>query len=225
MKKNIIFSFLFLLQIAFAQDVVLNKVVKINTNSDKIFYKIDPQKTTAEYLGEVEIQGFSDEDARVFGLIYKKAKEIGANAFSYQPLETISGEIPQFDPFNYRLNLYYTSPENIPAEKNFVYLIASPYQKQTIGVNKNNVEFLPRTFKKVALLPGENYTISTRKLLGSAIKLSAQENQPVQYFQFSAFSVNSNRNGTPGINLKSGDITKLERSYAEFLTTIYEEFK
>ena len=225
MKKNIIFAFLFLMQITFAQNVVLNKVVKINTNSDKIFYKIDPQKTTAEYLGEVEIQGFSDDDARIFGLIYKKAKEVGANAFSYQPLETISGEIPKFDPFNYRLNLYYTAPENIPAEKNLVYLIASPYQKQTIAVNKNNVEFLPRTFKKVTLLPGENYTISTRKLLGSAIKLAAQENQPVQYFQFSAFSVNSNRNGTPGINLKSGDITKLERSYAEFLTTIYEEFK
>jgi hypothetical protein len=225
MKNYINFFLLFLAQITFAQNVVLNKVVKINTNADKIFYKIDPQKSTAEYLGEVEIQGFSDDDARVFGLIYKKAKEVGANAFSYQPIQSISGEISQFDVFNYRLNLYYTSAENIPAEKNYVYLIASPNKKQTIAVNKNNVDFLPRTFKKIALLPGENYSVSTRELLGSGILLAAQENQAVQYFQFSSFSVNSNRNGNPGISLKSGDIIKLERSYAEFLTTIYAEFQ
>ena len=68
-------------------------------------------------------------------------------------------------------------------------------------------------------------TVSTKKLLGSTIKLAAQENQPVQFFQFSAFSVNSNASGTAGINLKSGDITRLEQSYGQFLTTIYEELK
>lgn len=216
---------IFLGQFFFAQNVVLNKVVKINENTDKIFYKIDTAATKAEYLGEVEVQGFSDDDAKVFGMIYKKAKEIGANAFSYKPLETITGDIAEFDPMNYRLNLYYTTAENIPAEKNFVYLLASSYNDQAIDINKKKVTFEPRTYTKLELVPGEEYTISTRKFLGSAIKLTAQENQPVQYFQFSAFSVNSNKNGMPGINLKSGDITKLERSYAEFITTVYTEFK
>ncbi len=224
MKNFLVFCTVIFAQIAFAQNVILNKVEKVNTNSDKIFYKIDPKLTSAEYLGEIEVQGFSD-DAKVFGMIYKKAKEIGANSFSYQPLETITGEISAFDEINYRLNLYYVPKENIPAENNVVYLIASPFKKQKIAINKENVEFQPRTFKKVALKPGENYTISTRKLLGSAIMLSAQEDQPVQFFQFSAFSINSNPYGTAGINLKSGDITKLEQSYAQFLTTIYKELK
>ena len=225
MKNFLIFCTLIFAQFAFAQNVILNKVVKVNTNSDKIFYKIDPKVTSAEYLGEIEVQGFSDNDAKVFGMIYKKAKEIGANAFSYKPLETITGENSAFDELNYRLNLYYIPKENIPTENNAVYLIASPFKKQKIAINKENVLFEPRTFKKLNLEPGENYTISTRKLLGSAIMLSAQENQPVQYFQFSAFSVNSNPYGTAGINLKSGDIIKLEQSYAQFLTTIYKELK
>lgn len=225
MKNFLIFGALLFAQIFFAQNVILNKVEKVNTNSDKIFYKIDPKITIAEYLGEIEVQGFSDDDAKVFGMIYKKAKEIGANSFSYLPLESVSGETAEFNELNYRLNLYYVPKENIPAENNVVYLIASPFKKQKIAINKENVEFQPRTFKKVALQPGENYTVSTRKLLGSAIMLSAQENQPVQYFQFSVFSINSNSNGTAGINLKSGDITKLEQSYAQFLTTIYKELK
>ena len=225
MKNFLVFCTFIFAQIVFAQNVILNKVEKVNTNSDKIFYKIDPKVTSAEYLGEVEVQGFSDDDAKVFGMIYKKAKEIGANTFSFKPLETITGENADFDVLNYRLNLYYTPKENIPEENNVVYLIASPFKKQKIAINKENVEFEPRTFKKLELKAGENYTISTRKLLGSAIMLSAQENQPVQYFQFSAFSVNSNPYGTAGINLKSGDITKLEQSYAQFLTTIYKELK
>ena len=225
MKNFLIISILFLSQIIFGQNVILNKVVKVNENSDKTLYKIDSEITTAEYLGEVEVQGFSDDDAKVFGMIYKKAKQIGANSFFYHSLETITGEKPEFNPLNYRLNLYYVSQENLPVEKNVVYLIASPYKKQKIAVNKEIIEFKPRSFKKIELQSGEIYTVSTRKLLGSTIVLSAQENQPVQYFQFSAFSVNSNPFGSPGINLKSGDITKLEQSYAQFLTTIYQEIK
>ncbi len=213
---------MFLGQIFFAQNVVLNKVVKTHSNDDKVLYKINPDSVSSEYLGEIEVQGFSDDDAKVFGMVYKKAKEIGANAFSYQPFETIDETVPQFDSAHHKLSLYYVVPNGFPKEDNVVYLISSPYKKQTIGINKKNIVFEPRTYRKLKLLPGEIYTVSTKKLLGSSIKVSAQENQPVQFFQFSAFSVNSNPYGTAGINLKSGDITKLEQSYAQFLTTIYQ---
>lgn len=209
----------------FGQTVILDKVLKSNTNSDKIFYKIDPSKLTSEYLGELEVQGFSDDDVKVFGMIYKKAKEIGANAFSYQPFETVDGSVQKFDYAHYRLNLYYVPANTFPKEDNIIYLIASPYKKQSIGVNKDNIVFQPRTYIKKTLSAGEIITISTKKLLGSTIKLAGQADQPVQYFQFSAFSVNSNPYGTAGVNVKSGDITRLEQSYGQFLTTIYEEFK
>ena len=225
MMKFIIISFLFLMQNVFAQNVILNKVVKSNTNSDKFFYKINAENTNAEYLGELEVQGFSDDDVKVFGMIYKKAKEIGANAFSYQPFQTIEETAPKFDSAHYKLNLYYVSPENFPKEDNVIYLISSPYKKQNIAVNKQNIVFQPRTFTKRNLPSGEIFSISTKRILGSTIQLSGEENQPVQFFQFSAFSINSNPYGTAGINLKSGDITRLEQSYGQFLTTIYEEFK
>ncbi|KIA89453.1 hypothetical protein [Kaistella jeonii] len=225
MKKLIYLSILFFAQMFFGQTVILNKVLKSNTNSDKILYKIDPEKVTSEYLGELEVQGFSDDDVKVFGMIYKKAKEIGANAFSYQPFETVDGSIQKFDYAHYRLNLYYVPANTFPKEDNIIYLIASPYKKQSIAVNKDNIVFQPRTYIKKTLSAGEIITISTKKLLGSTIKLAGQENQPIQYFQFSAFSVNSNPYGTAGVNVKSGDITRLEQSYGQFLTTIYEEFK
>ena len=225
MKKSIAILMMIFGQILFGQNVILNKVVKTHSNSDKFFYKIQPDSTNSEYLAEVEIQGFSDDDAKVFGMIYKKAKEVGANAFSYQPFETIEEVGTQkFDPAHYKLSLFYINPENFPKENNVVYFFASPYKKQNIALNNTNIVFEPRTFTKKTLNSGEVFSVSTKKLLGSSIKLSGQENQPVQYFQFSAFSVNSNPYGTAGINLKSGDITKLERSYADFLSTIYRQF-
>lgn len=225
MKKAFILSLSFFVQMICAQNVILNKVVQSKTNDDKTFYKINPDITTSEYLGELEVQGFSDDDVKIFGMIYKKAKEIGANAFAFQPFQNIDETVAKFDPMNYRLNLYFVDTENLPKENNVIYMLASPYKKQNISINKQNIALSPRTFMKINLAPGETYKISTKKLLGSSIQLTAQENQPVQFFQFSAFSVNSNPYGTAGINLKSGDITRLEQSYGQFLTTIYEEIK
>lgn len=224
MKK---FLFLYLILISpflLAQTVVLNKVVKSHSNDHKMLYKINPDLPAAEYLGEVEVQGFSDNDAEVFGMIYKKAKEIGANAFSYHPFEQVDGNLSAFDPVHYKLSLYYVAVSDFPKEENTVYFISSPYKKQTITINNEKKVFKPRTYSILKLNPGEIYTVSTRKLLGSSIKIAAQQNQPVQFFQLSGFAVNSNEYGSAGINLKSGDIMRLEQSYAQFLTTIYQYF-
>lgn len=222
MKKSVLLLVLIFGQLFYAQNVILNKVIKSHTNTDKFLYKINPENTTSEYLAEVEVQGFSYDDAEVFGMIYKKAKEVGANAFAYQPFESLEGGTTPFDPVHYKLNLYYVSPGNFPKEDNQVYFIASPHRKQTIALNKENMIFQPRTYTKRLLAGGEMLTVSTKKLLGSTIRLSGQDNQPVQHFQFSAFAVNSNQGNAGGINIKSGDIIKLERSYADFLTTIYQ---
>ncbi len=225
MKKFLFLNLVLLSTFFFAQNVMLNKVVKSHSNKDKVFYKINPETTAAEYLGEVEVQGFSDNDAKVFGMIYKKAKEIGANSFAFLPFEEVDGTLSKFDPVHYKLSLYYLPTSDFPKEDNTVYFISSPYKKQTISINNEKMVFEPRTFTEMKMAPGEIYTISTRKLLGSSIKIAAQQNQPVQYFQLSGLSLNSNEYGNPGINLKSGDIIRLEQSYAQFLTTIYQYFK
>ena len=108
-----------------AQNVILNKVEKTHSNADKFLYKINPEAVNAEYLGEIEVQGFSDDDVKVFGMVYKKAKEIGANAFSYRPFESVEGGIQKFDSAHYRLNLYYVSPEQFLKEDNIMWLLDS----------------------------------------------------------------------------------------------------
>lgn len=225
MKKILIFNLTILSTFFFSQNVVLSKVVKSIDNNDKFLYKIDPALSSAEFLGEVEVQGFSDNDAEVFGKIHKKAKEIGANAFAYLPFDTVDGRVSKFNPAHYKLSLYYLTSSNFPKEENRVYFISSPHKKQTIAINQEKITFMPRTFTDLYLPAGEVYTISTRKILGSSINIAAQQNQPVQYFQLSGASLNSNQSGHPGINFKSGDIIRLEQSYAQFLTTIYQYFK
>ena len=225
MKKILLLNLALLSTVLFGQNVVLNKVVKTHTNDDKVFSKINPETTAADYLGEVEVQGFSEQDAKVFGMIYKKAKEIGANAFSWKPFEEVDGSLTKFEPSHYKLSLFYVQLSDFPKEENTVYFISSPYKKQTISINRDKKDFEPRSYTKINLDAGEIYTISTRKLLGSTIKIAAQQNQPVQYFQLSGLAVNSNDDNKPGINFKSGDIIRLAQSYAQFLTTIYHYFK
>jgi hypothetical protein len=177
----------------------------------------------AEYLGEIEVQGFSKDDTSVFSLIYKKAKEIGANTFSLKPFENIDGSLQNFNPANYRLSLYYLPKEKWIDQKGYIYIFASSDKDQKIAVNRKDYIISPRSYMTVKIIPGEVYTLSTKKLLGSTIKIQPKENSANQYFQISSAKVKADETGTGGLNLKSGDIIGLEKSFAEFLSTIYSK--
>lgn len=225
MKNLGIIIFVFFVQFFNAQNVYLTKVEKTHENTDKFLYKIDEESKQAELLGEVEVQGFSKDDAEVFALIYKKAKEIGANAFSLKPFENIDGSSQAFNPSNYKLALYYLSKEKFLNQKGNIYLFASSDKVQKISINKKDYTVSPRSYNVVKTIPGELYVISTKKLLGSTIKLQPKAEEENQYFQISATKIKSDQTGVGGLNLKSGDIMGLEKSYAEFLSTIYNKEK
>ena len=221
MKNLFFFIAISASSVVFSQNVILNTVSKVSDNSDKFLYKINPAETQAEYLGEVEVQGFSNDDVDVFGKIYKKAKEIGANTFSFQPFIEVDGSEKPFDPSNYKLKLYYTEKANLPKEDNTIYIISSANKSQKISLNGENIQLEPRTYIKKTLEENKIYTISTKKFLGSGVRLTGKENQPVQYFQLSGAKIQANPYGSAGINLKTGDIILLENSYGSYLTTIY----
>lgn len=208
-----------------AQNVYLSKVEKTNDNTDKFLYKKAESVTGAEYLGEIEVQGFSNDDAEVFSLIYKKAKEIGANTFSFKPFENIDGTPQPLNPANYRIALYYTSKENLAVQKGMLYVFASSDKDQKININKKDYILTPRSYLTLDIIPGEIYTISTKKLLGSTIKVQPKNNDENMYFQVSLAKIKSDTSGTGGLNLKSGDIIGLEKSFAEFLSLIYSQNK
>ncbi len=208
-----------------AQNVYLSKVEKTNDNTDKFLYKKEEASTDAVYLGEVEVQGFSKDDAAVFSMIYKKAKEIGANTFALKPFENIEGAPQSFNAANYKIALYYTPKEKLAARHGEMYIFASSEKDQKISVNRKDYVISPRSFLKFTTVPGEIYTISTKKLLGSTIKIQPKTGDDNLYFQISSLKVKSDTSGVGGLNLKSGDIIGLEKSYAEFLSIIYKEDK
>ncbi|WP_159471905.1 hypothetical protein [Chryseobacterium sp. 18068] len=224
--KNIaLFIFMMAFTCINAQNVYLSKVEKTIENKDKYFYKIDPKNSAAEYLGEIDVQGFSNDDATVFTAIYKKAKEIGANAFSYKPFESVDEKIQPFNPANYRLELYYITKDELSKPSDLIYFFSSSSKPQTISINRKDYVLPARSFTVIKGIPGEIYTVSTKKFLGSTIKISGNENASAQYFQISAAKIKSNTYGEPGINLKSGDIIGLDKSFGDFLRMIYTENK
>lgn len=227
MKIKNIALFVFVMAVAFmnAQNVYLSKVEKTKENKDKYFYKIDPAKSEAEYLGEIDVQGYSNDDAAVFASIFKKAKEIGANAFSYKPFESVDEKTQPFNPANYRLGLYYITKDELSKPSDVMYFFSSSSKPQTISINKKDYVLPPRSFTAMQGTLGEIYTVSTKKFLGSTIKISVIENAPAQYFRISSVKVKSNTYGEPGINLKSGDIMGLDKSFGDFLRMIYTENK
>lgn len=225
MKNLFIISFITLVQILNAQNVLLTKVEKTHDNTDQILVKINDEIKDATYLGEIEVQGFSKDDAAVFSSVYKKAKEIGANAFSLKPFETIEGSAQPFNPSNYRLNLYFISREKLLNQTGNIYLFASSDKEQKISINKNDFILPPRSFTILKPKQDEIYVISTKKLLGSTIRLRPKSNDGNQYFQMSSAKIKADDSGRGGLNLKSGDIVGLEKSFAEFLTIIYKEQK
>lgn len=218
MKKYSALILIFLLNGLSAQYITLSKAIKTSDNKDRFFYRIDPATANAEYLGEVEVQGFSNNDAETFRQIYTKAKTIGANSFSLRKSENLDGQIT-FNPAHYFLDLYYTA--DIPRQENLIFVISSASKPQNIKFNNKTVTLLPRTYVRHPLTEG--LSLSVGRLLGSRITLSPKQNQPEQYFQLVPAGIRADQSGPGGLNLKSGDIILLEKSYAEFLTTIYQE--
>lgn len=222
MIKNLAVAIsIFCIHLCNAQNVYLSKVEKTNDNTDKFLYKKAETITDAEYLGEIEVQGFSKDDAAVFSLIYKKAKEIGANTFSLKPFENIDGTPQPFNPANYKIALYYTPNGKLKDQDGKLYIFASSDKEQKISINKKDYLLAPRSYLTRDIISGEAFIISTKKLLGSTIKVQPKANKENLYFQVSSLKVKSDTSGVGGLNLKSGDIIGLEKSYAEFLSLIY----
>lgn len=214
---------LFAASVANAQLVTLSKAEKYVSNVDKFLYHINPEKQIADYLGEVEVDGFSSDDAEMFSQVYKKAKTVGANAFALHTAETIDGGRTGFDPAHYTLSLYYCT--TFPKEDNIAYLFSSGDKTIKLKLDGQKITLQPRSYiKKVISYGGEN-SIVAGNLLGSKITLTAKEGQPVQYFQVSSFDIKPDQSGQGGMNIKSGDIIGLEKSYANFLSIIYKEQK
>lgn len=223
MLKNILIAVISLVtSLCWGQKVFFNHMEKVHDNQDRILYRLPEDFSEGEYLGELEVQGFSRDDVDVFSKVYAKAKEIGANTFTYSAIPSVDGTVQKFDPWNYRLKLYYVPQQQIPVQHNAVIILGSPVTDSRVTVNRKAINVPSRTYFRYPVTVGESYRVGSGKLLGSSVQLIGKVNEPVQYFQVDGASVK----GEGGfLNFKSGDIVLLERSFADFLTVIYQEIK
>lgn len=222
MKKILYIYIVLYSSFCFSQNIFLTEAKEIHANNDKFLYALKEEpKTDAQYLGKIEVSGFSNDDAAVFSEIYKKAKSIGGNTYFMKPAENIEGN-STFNPHHYILYIYYKEKQTIPQKENTVYLI-NPEKEIEVRINNKKINLPQRSFLQLDLSQQEITDISVGKFLGSRIKLQAKNNQPEQYFQISGKRISVNSPASAGINYKTGDIIALEKSFAEFLLTIYEK--
>ncbi len=209
----------------FSQQIAFEKIEKMNSNSDKFLYKVSKDQTSSEFLADLNVQGYSNNDAEVFKAIYKKAKEVGANSFSLSPFLNVDGSETPFSQHFYRLALYYTKLSDIDQNNNQVYFLNPSEKTVKISYDGKVISLEPRSYYSISLEIGKISSVSTRKFLGSGLKLTGNANQPEQFFVVSGSRIQSNPYGTAGINFKTGDFIPVERSYGDFLTTIYHQIQ
>ena len=222
MKKLLYIILFFCSTIAFAQNIFLTEVKATHNNTDKFLYQINGEPTSEnQYLGKIEVSGFSNNDQEVYAEVYKKAKSVGGNTFIINSPEQVDGT-QDFNPAHYYIYIYYTEAGKIAKEQNTIYII-NPNKEVQLRVNNNKQKLLPRTYIKYDISKTEITDISVGTILGSRIKFQYKDGQPEQYFQISGKKVKANPEDNPGINFKTGDIIKLEKSYAQFLINIYQK--
>lgn len=219
MKKLAFLYILLYSGFCFSQQIFLTEVKNTHNNADKFLYALQKAPdSSAQYLGKIEVSGFSDEDAKVFSEIYQKAKSIGANTYVLQSPESIVEET-LFNPARYFLKLYYTDVAKIPKGKPMVFLINTD-KEISIRINKVKLKIPSRSFTAHDLSQNDETEIAAGNFLGSRIKLSYRIGQEEQYFRVTGKRISENHY-EPGLSYKTGDFIRLEKSFAQFLLQIY----
>lgn len=202
-----------------AQNVVFSKVVTTKENTDKNLYSTNQHLANAEYLAEVEVLGYTTDDALVFKQVYSKAKEVGANTLLWQPFVSIDDKPQTLDPHHYKLALYYDDSKKLEKEQSNVYIFGSSTKDVKIAINDRKITLPARSYIVYPLNTGDLVDVRIGGFLGSRIKISGSQVKDNFYFQLSG---NKLTGAEANINLKGGDILGVDPSFGEFLKIIYK---
>ena len=205
---------------AFEGKTLLNDLCRVIGLDTSTFDEVKGESDSLAGLILEIIAKLPEKDEEVFAEVYKKAKSVGGNTFIIKSPEQVDGT-QVFNPAHYYIYVYYTEAEKIAKEQNLIYII-NPNKEVQLRINNTKQKLLPRTYIKYDISKTEITDISVGTILGSRIKFQPKEGQPEQYFQLSGKKVKANPEDNPGINFKTGDIIKLEKSYAQFLINIYQ---
>ena len=224
MKRLLSLLLLFVIMFTMAQDIYLRKIHDIHTDkSDTSFFALAKPFEGSKLLAEMEVIGDTESIQELFFKIRYKAKEIGANSYTINYYQNIDGTQQEFDLSHFKLNLYFSSIKNIVNDMVSVYVFSSSNKIKNISINNTKITLLPNSFIKLIPAFGQRVKISTRKLLGSTISYSNTKGSGTVYFQVLGFSFRENSDYSGSLNIKTGDIIRLDPYFGQFLTLIYQE--
>ena len=218
---KICFGFIFSLIscVIYAQEIHLSNASKTNENNDTRLYHISAVDSSATALATIEINGILEDETLAFEKFYKKAKLVGANAYTYTPNLDLDGNpVPSL---HKEIKLYYQAHPVISYNQ---FSVFNSSRAVNIIINGKKVALSPRTYLCREIKPEEDNYISTKKFLGSRLNLHYKKEQPALYYQVLPAGIRAdNSNISGGLIIKSGDLISLEKSYADFLTLFYRE--
>ncbi|MDY3528634.1 hypothetical protein PG593_02425 [Riemerella anatipestifer] len=217
MNKFVLALSLCLSIVGFSQRYDLVEIKDKVENTDKSFHRLIKEDTEkARYIGKLEVANASVNDDRInYVAIYNKAKFIGANAYQIIFPETIDGlENKRY----YTVLLYFIDVENITKNHNKIYLFNIGDKAQKLKVGDKRLTLLPKSYYKINLTE-HPIDISVGGFLGSRIKLPSKTGiNNSLYFNVSKTSLK----GKEGfLNLKTGDLERLDENYANYLLNFY----
>lgn len=218
-KIFLFFAFCFSMVI-YAQTYNLVEAKDVHTNTDKFLYSLPKNAENALYLGKIQVSNASVDDKANFKAIYNKTKLTGANAFKINFPETIDGKV-QKNHHAYEVLLYYYPFSESLEDTDMAYFI-NYGDKVKIKVNGTSVE-IPKFHYYQLPLTLKIANVSTGGFLGSRIKLQAKEGSPQSPFYFSLSKAKLNGQSNEGyLSFKTGDIVRLDASFAQFLIALYQ---
>lgn len=217
MKKIVIFCLLSFVSFGFSQNVELLNPTQRLEATDDLLYRIKSFED-AVYLGELKVNPTTGDDFKLFSDVYHQAKSIGANAYIVED-EQINGKSSANDePFI--LKLFYLSPEKFKEKRNMLFLFGSSKKDIKIRINDKKGIINAKSYYVIPLQAGQEYKIATRQLLGTSMRFVTSENDKNKYYKITTINFLP-QNGN--LSFKSSDIISIERSFADFLTVIYQK--
>lgn len=220
-----IFLFITLLLLSFsttlAQRIDLVETKGFNENNDLFFYKIDSTEAKkGEYLGSLEILGIKDSP-EVFEKISKKAKtHTGANAYEIFAYKSHS---QNFEQNVYQKKLYHLEKDDFTKKQNICYIFNQTNKNIKVKIDNQSFTLRPKQYIEHHLEIGKTSFVSVGGFLGSNIKLQEKEIQDALFFGIQGASVKPAGSNASSIGIKTGDINRIEKSFALFLLSIYQK--
>lgn len=161
----------------------------------------------------------------VFNLFWKKANQLGANAFQIDTINSIQGTLfIELSVYNLNDYSYNKMLKLIPV--NMIYVIGGIDNKRSSrNIKFNNKKLLldPMSFIAFQNNVDEEATLSIGGFMGAKLWVKGKENRLPKHLSLSGFGIGPGHYNNVGVNFNTGRIYDVEFNFGQFLVHVLKE--